>query len=84
MSSTAAARQGTPPPPQSTNNNGSSLPEVSTHEEAARFCRIGRAHWFTLFREGRGPRAIRLGRSTRFMRAEVLRWLNQLQKAGGR
>jgi predicted DNA-binding transcriptional regulator AlpA len=73
-------RRGTPP----TNLNESSLPEVATHEEAAAFCRVGRAHWFTLFREGRGPRAIRLGRSTRFMRAEVLRWLNQLQKAGGR
>jgi excisionase family DNA binding protein len=54
--------------------------DLLTSEEVWTLLRISRPSWFRLQREGRGPKPIRLGRSIRFRRQEIDRWLAALQR----
>lgn len=43
--------------------------------EAAQLCRVSLTHWDRLTANKQNPEPIRLGRSVRWLRAELLRWL---------
>jgi predicted DNA-binding transcriptional regulator AlpA len=51
-------------------------PVLITDREAARLCGISRASWHRLRAAGRLPPVVRLGRSCRWRRAELLAWVD--------
>lgn len=46
-----------------------------TAAEAARLCGLGRSTWWRLHSSGQVPMPVKVGRATRWLRSEVLRWI---------
>ncbi len=64
------------PGARSTTTHEATAPcEAIPAKQAAALCCVSERHWWALNSGGRTPRAVKLGRSVRWIRSELLEWL---------
>jgi excisionase family DNA binding protein len=60
-----------------TKNTGSIESALLTVEEAAKLCRVSANHWMRMVQAKKAPQPVRIGRSVRFPRETVIRWIEE-------
>lgn len=63
--------------PRSSSGAFSITPILLTTQEAAALCRVSPNHWARLVQAKKAPQPIRMGRSVRFPREVLIRWIKE-------